>query len=99
MKKVHEFWYQLSCNSGLQFVLHTSDSSCAGLINTTAFLEQLVDARYVTILNQTLHEEKSKHVALAEQNGFGPVLFAQFAEASYNKGQQSLTPAREECNK
>jgi hypothetical protein len=49
MKKVQEFWYQLSCNSGLQFVLHAGDSSCAGLINTTAFLEQLLDARYVTM--------------------------------------------------
>jgi hypothetical protein len=36
---------------------------------------------------QTLDEEKSKHVDLGQQNGFGPTFFAQDAEAGKMNGK------------
>jgi hypothetical protein len=47
-----------------------------------------------------LDEEKSKHVDLAQQNGFSLSIFGQVAEAGKKAPKKkTLTPAREEvCN-
>jgi hypothetical protein len=44
-----------------------------------------------------LDEGKSTHTGLVQKNGFGPVFLHNLL--TLVKGQQSLTPAREECNK
>jgi hypothetical protein len=97
-KKVQEFWHQLSCNLGLQFLLHTCDSSCAGFINTTAHSEQLLDAQYVTMYIKIRWRKVITCSFGWATKWVWPSTFAQFCWSSY-KRQQSLTPAREECNK
>ncbi len=40
-----------------------------------------------------LHEEKSKHAGLAQQNSFGPAFFAEDTGAAKGRTHQTLTPA------